>query len=84
MGVTGARSAIQTDLAKLMHLVRSASHIPAAVGFGVHTPEQAQEIVKIADGIIVGSGIVEIIARLGKNAGPELYRYAAEMKKAIR
>ena len=83
MGVTGTRGTIETDLAKLMRLVRSASHIPAAVGFGVHTPEQAREIAKIADGVIVGSGIVEIIARLGENAGPELYRYAKAMKKAI-
>ncbi|MEL7610794.1 MAG: tryptophan synthase subunit alpha [Bacillota bacterium] len=83
MGVTGARGAIETDLKELMRLVRAASKIPAAIGFGVHTPEQAREIAKIADGVIVGSGIVEIIARLGENAGPELCRYAKAMKEAM-
>ena len=84
MGVTGTRGAIKTDLPALIQLVRSASNIPAAVGFGVHTPEQARSIAKIADGVIVGSGIVQIIARLGGDAGPELYRYAKAMKEALR
>ena len=83
MGVTGIRSEIKTDLASILVAVREASDIPAAVGFGINTPEQAAKVAQIADGVIVGSAIVKIIARYGSEAGPYIYDYVKKMKEAI-
>jgi tryptophan synthase alpha chain len=83
MGVTGIRSEIKTDLASILAAVREASDIPAAVGFGINTPEQAAKVAGIADGVIVGSAIVKIIARYGSQAGPYIYGYVKKMKEAI-
>ena len=63
--------------------MREASDIPAAVGFGINTPEQAAKVAQIADGVIVGSAIVKIIARYGSEAGPYIYDYVKSMKEAI-
>ena len=83
MGVTGVRSEIKTDLASILSSVREASDVPAAVGFGINTPEQAAKVAKIADGVIVGSAIVKIVARYGDQAGPYIYEYVKSMKEAV-
>ena len=54
MGVTGERTNITTDIGGMLKEIRSVSSVPAAVGFGIHTPDQAAEISKTADGVIVG------------------------------
>lgn len=84
MGVTGVRSEIKTDLAPMIGAVKSVTDVPAAVGFGIHTPAQAAEIARIADGVIVGSAIVRIVAQYGTAAGPHVYRYVREMIGAMR
>lgn len=84
MGVTGMRSEINTDLKRIIAAAREAAEIPVAVGFGISTPEQAKEIGMTADGIIVGSAIVNIIEKYGDNAGPQLYEYIKSMKNALR
>jgi tryptophan synthase alpha chain len=84
MGVTGVRSEIKTDLASMITAVKTARDIPVAVGFGIHTPAQAAEIARIADGVIVGSAIVRIIAEHGGAAGSHVYRYVEEMIGAMR
>jgi tryptophan synthase, alpha subunit len=82
-GVTGVRSEIRTDLPSIVSSVKSATKVPAAVGFGISTPEQASEISKYSDGIIVGSAIVKIIEEHGINAAKPLYEYVHQMKQAI-
>ncbi|MDR2028402.1 MAG: tryptophan synthase subunit alpha [Treponema sp.] len=89
MGVTGLRREIGTDLSAMVSSVKSrmeltGKRLPAAVGFGIHTPLQAAEIAKIADGVIVGSAIVKIIGEHGARAGSYIYDYVREMKEAIR
>lgn len=84
LGVTGMRSEIKTDLKSIIDLVKQATDVPAAVGFGINTPEQAAEISKISDGVIVGSAIVKIIEKYGENAAGEVYKYVKEMKDAVR
>ena len=84
LGVTGMRSEIKTDLKSIIDLVKQATDVPAAVGFGINTPEQAAEISKISDGVIVGSAIVKIIEKYGENAANEVYKYVKEMKDAVR
>ena len=68
LGVTGARSEIKTDLASMMETVRQNTHIPAAIGFGISTPEQAKRMAELADGVIVGSAIVKLLEQHGKDA----------------
>ncbi len=83
MGVTGVRSQIQTDLAALVQSIRAATNTPIAVGFGISSPEQAQAIAAHADGVIVGSAIVKIIAQHGENAAEHIAAYVKQMKAAI-
>jgi len=83
MGVTGVRSEITTDLDSIVRTVRSVTKVPVAIGFGIHTPDQAAKMARAADGVIVGSAIVKIIAEHGADAGPHIYRYVKEMKGAI-
>ncbi|MDO4583974.1 MAG: tryptophan synthase subunit alpha [Planctomycetia bacterium] len=84
MGVTGVRSEIRTDLPAILKVVRENSTIPAAVGFGINTPQQAYEISRYADGVIVGSAIVRIIEKYGSEAAPHVYEYVKTMKEAMR
>ncbi len=83
MGVTGMRSEITTDLAEILKTVKAAAKVPAAVGFGVHTPEQAALFAGQADGVIVGSAIVKIAAEYGEDAPEQIYDYVKKMKSAI-
>ena len=83
MGVTGVRSKITTDIGKMVGLVKSVSDIPCAVGFGVSTPEQAKKISESADGVIVGSAIVKLVAKYGKDCVKPVCDYVREMKNAI-
>ena len=82
LGVTGMRSEIKTDLNAILADIRDVTDLPLAVGFGINTPEQASQIGKIADGVIVGSAIVKIIEEHGENAGDALKEYVSSMKKA--
>ncbi len=83
LGVTGERSKIASDVGAMVDAVRSATGVPAAVGFGISTPAQAAEMAKKADGVIVGSAIVRIIGEEGRNAAPRVFRYVKDMKAAI-
>lgn len=84
LGVTGTRSEIKTDLTDVMAAVRRASDIPAAIGFGISTPEQAEKMSEIADGVIVGSAIIKILEKYGKNAPEHVGEYVKSMKDAMR
>lgn len=82
LGVTGMRSEIKTDLGAIISDIRDVTDLPLAVGFGINTPEQASEISKISDGVIVGSAIVKIIEEHGENATDALKDYVSSMKNA--
>jgi len=83
MGVTGVRSEITTDIASIVKSIKQVTTIPVAVGFGIHSPAQAAQMSAIADGVIVGSAIVKIIAEHGEAAGAQIYQYVKEMKEAV-
>ena len=84
LGVTGTRSEITTDLDSIVKVVRENTKTPCAIGFGISTPEQARKMSGISDGAIVGSAIIKIIAKYGKDAPAEVGKYVKEMKDAIR
>lgn len=83
MGVTGVRKEIKTDLKSILSSVKKVTALPAAIGFGIHSPEQAKEMSKIADGVIVGSAIIKIIAQFGACADKYIYDYVKRMKDAM-
>ena len=84
LGVTGVRSEIKTDLASIVEAIRRSTDIPCAIGFGISTPEQAARMAGLADGVIVGSAIVKLIEKYGRQAPEHVGRYVKKMKDAIR
>lgn len=83
LGVTGTRSEITTDISAMTDLVKKNSEIPCAVGFGISTPEQAARMAEFSDGAIVGSAIIKIIAKYGKEAAGPVGEYVKEMADAV-
>jgi tryptophan synthase alpha chain len=68
LGVTGARATLDVELGDSIRRVRKATPLPIAVGFGISTPEQARAVGGMADGIVVGSALVDILGREGVSA----------------
>lgn len=81
-GVTGARSAVSTDLDKFISRVRRVTNKPLCVGFGISTPEQAQRVAKLADGVIIGSRILDIIEK-SKRPSADVKAFIKEVRAAI-
>jgi tryptophan synthase alpha chain len=61
-GVTGERQGLPPELAELLAAIKEEASVPAAVGFGISTPEQAAAVGAIADGVIIGSRLVREVA----------------------
>lgn len=83
LGVTGVRSTITTDIGAMVDLVRQVSDVPVAVGFGISTPEQAKKMANQSDGAIVGSAIVKIVEKYGKDAPKYVEEYVSQMVQAL-
>ena len=84
LGVTGMRSEIKTDLASIIKVIRENTEVPCAIGFGISTPEQAKKMADLSDGAIVGSAIIKLLEKHGKNASEYVGEYVKSMKDAIR
>jgi tryptophan synthase alpha chain len=80
LGVTGASAALSQDLAASISAVRRATELPVAVGFGISTPEQARRVGHMADGVVVGSALVEI---LGRDGVREAGRFLSSLRQAL-
>lgn len=83
MGVTGVRNEIGAEVKEMIRQVREVTQVPCAIGFGISTPDQANRMAAFADGIIVGSAIVKIVARYGKDCVPHVKEYVQSMKGAV-
>jgi tryptophan synthase alpha chain len=68
LGVTGATSTLSASLSDTISAVRRATPLPIAVGFGISTPEQANEVGRMADGVVVGSALVDVLGNQGVRA----------------
>lgn len=79
LGVTGVRSEITTDVGSMVKLIRENTAKPCAVGFGISTPEQAETMRRVSDGVIVGSAIVKLIAKYGTDAPRYVGEYVRSM-----
>jgi tryptophan synthase alpha chain len=67
-GVTGMQSGLPPNIAQPLHLIRQNTSLPICVGFGISTPEQAHFVANLADGVVVGSALVNVIAHNSKQA----------------
>ena len=83
LGVTGTRSEITTDLDKIVKVVRENTDVPCAIGFGISTPEQAHKMAETADGVIIGSAVIKILEKYGKESPVHIGEYVKEIKQAI-
>lgn len=84
LGVTDARSEITTDLASIMAMIRQNTKLPCAINFDISTPGQAKKMADLSDGAIVGSAIIKILEKYGKDAPKHVGEYVKSMKDAIR
>lgn len=80
LGVTGVRASLSARARPVVELVRSATDRPALIGLGISTPEQAAEGCNFADGVIVGSALLQAVYDGGVEAGVRLIK---EMREAI-
>ena len=83
LGVTGMRTTFTTDLGSIVGKIREATDVPVAIGFGISTPEQAQSMASIADGAIVGSAIVKMVAKDGAGSVKPVKEFAEKMVQAV-
>lgn len=80
LGVTGAQSSLAAGLRESIARVRGASSLPVAVGFGISTPEQARTVGRMADGVVVGSALVDVLGRDGVRAAR---RFLGSLRDAL-
>ena len=86
MGVTGARTSVDTDARGLVERTKAVTDLPVCVGLGVSTGEQAAELAGYADGVIVGSALVRVLAGEGELAErlEALRHLTAELAEGVR
>jgi tryptophan synthase alpha chain len=83
LGVTGVRTTLGDHAARLVAQAKAVTDLPCAVGFGIARPDQARAMAEVADGVIVGSAIVRLIAEHGREAAPAVRAFVASLKAAI-
>ncbi len=83
LGVTGVRDNISQGVAEMVREVKKVKDIPCAVGFGISTPEQAENMAAVSDGVIVGSAIVRIVGEYGRECVEKVGEYVRSMKEAL-
>lgn len=82
-GITGKQQAALGSIEKAVPRLKAATELPVAVGFGVRTPEQAQAIAKVADGVVVGSALVDVVAKHGADAAGPLREATRALADAV-
>ena len=82
-GITGMQQAAIESIEANVARIKQATDIPVAVGFGVRTPEQAADIARVADGVVVGSALVDLVAEHGADAPEHLRALTASLAEAV-
>ncbi|MFN5820055.1 MAG: tryptophan synthase subunit alpha, partial [Novosphingobium sp.] len=82
-GITGMQQAAVGSIAEAMARIKAATDLPVAVGFGVRTPEQAAAFAKVADGVVVGSALVDLVGEHGVNAAGPVQELTAALAAAV-
>ena len=84
LGVTGTRSKITTDIGSITEAIKKVTDTPCAVGFGISNPQQAKDMSKKADGVIIGSAIVRLVAEHGRDSAKPVGEFVKSVKEAMR
>lgn len=84
-GVTGARKAAHFDLEAPIREIRAVTDLPVAVGFGIATPEQAREVARLADAVVVGSALIDLVSRNRDSSelGSSVEAYMSSLKAQL-
>ena len=82
-GITGKQQAALASIEENVTHLKGSTELPVAVGFGVRTPEQATAIARVADGVVVGSALVELVGQYGADAPEHLRRLTASLAEAV-
>lgn len=82
-GVTGARQDLQSNLGEFVARVRQRTRVPLAVGFGISTPEQAASIGALADGVIVGSALINAVDAAPEDKPAAAATFARALRDAL-
>ncbi len=82
-GITGLQQAATASIASAVARLKAATDLPIAVGFGVRTPAQAAEIAEVADGVVVGSALVELVGQHGAGAPEHIRVLTASLAQAV-
>jgi tryptophan synthase alpha chain len=83
VGITGIRDKLPDDVMQNINKLKSITNTPIAVGFGVSTPEHARMIGKVADGVIVGSAIINEIEKYSGESTGKLIKYVGELVEKL-
>ena len=82
-GITGMQQAAQASIESAVLQLKAATNLPVAVGFGIRTPEQAAAVARVADGVVVGSAIVELVGKAAAAKANDLPQQVEEMVRAL-
>lgn len=83
-GITGKQQAAIASIEEAVSRLKAGTDLPVAVGFGVRSPEQARDIARVADGVVVGSALVELIGHHGDRAAVPVRELTAALAQAVR
>ncbi len=85
-GVTGARRTLPPEVGPMVASIRKATSLPVVIGFGISSPDQARALGPLADGVVVGSAIVQRVAERGSRAAraERVSRFVRSLKRALR
>jgi len=85
-GITGSQQATATSIAAKVTELKAATDLPVAVGFGIRTPDQAAAVAAHADGVVVGSAIIDLVAQAhdeGRDPAPAVAAFTRSLKDAV-
>ncbi len=84
-GITGAKTASASDLSVKLAQLRSVTKLPVAVGFGIKTAQQVKDVAAVADAVVVGSALVDVIAKAknGSAAVSDAAKFVSDLAKGL-
>jgi tryptophan synthase alpha chain len=82
-GITGKQQAAIGSIEENVARIKQHTDLPVAVGFGVRTPDQAEAIARVADGVVVGSALIDLVAEHGNHAPQYLQELVSSLAKAV-
>ncbi|WP_374293725.1 tryptophan synthase subunit alpha [Sphingomonas sp.] len=82
-GITGLQQAAQASIEDAVSRLKDQTDLPVAVGFGIRTPDQAAAVARVADGVVVGSAIVDLVAQHGADAPAPVTAYITSLADAL-